>query len=907
MAIDRRHLLDLLNRIKNFDSSPTWESLSDDQKNLLEEFAVFYGAEKGIDTPQGFDVLAKLQNPKTSKNFRDTIQSIEAIEASFDEVTAGTIPPELLAEYQEYLKAQKLQDAAGGVITPEMSLAQTIKRAQYFTALRLRAEAIRAAHLAVNHPNLDPIKDGSLISDIVHQEAIQNNDLIANVVSQGKISTETTTKPVAQISALYIGKIAAKYNVVLSEGQKNDAIQTLASFIYSGGVVDLVDSLPDDPQLSLTPEKVDTASRNLVGAATVILQETLNPTITTDFQQPHTKAVESLQSFFKTNVVPPSVREQKTDPQLNQITVNQINDLSQEILKSDYRIAEFVQLASQNVYQVQLKFANASLARYKPADDIIITEKEINEVIAAYVNDHPGKLEKPTLGQIYNAAKAKAGIETTDPANTSDIAGIKAVHQGITLEVIKEIISSPSNSKLGILVTQKPKLFAELMRVVEPIQKSPLAKDIRTLPLTDNVFVPGKQTPQTPSQPPKQASSNPLRRLYNSTFGAISRSLGKLTDIVGSRSPILEKILNVIRSPVQSILRPFFAWAGRQAGVQAGRQFLGNVAAKAIGKVASEGVKKFASTIIEKGLGEGLKALVIRGAAALGIDIAVGATGVGVPLAVVMLIVQVGLMALGAAVDFVQKNSKDIGEQAIGAAFMFSTTISGLLGGLATVSISTGITLIFIVIFSIILGITSHIAINYMAPIISSIAQLESGSGVQQGISPSINYPDYTGPILPGCPSTWPVPPGAFILQGPHGTWSHKVIEAIDIYVPVGTTITSISSGTVTKTGWGNAYGNWIWISSTTQGGKAFSVIYSHLSETGVEIGDPVGVGSPIGLSGKTSSVLSYQNPHLHLEYRGLAYNSCPAGGVKIPEGCASAIPTVPGACLINKLPIYTN
>lgn len=138
MALDRRFLLDLLNRIKNFDATKNWETLSEDEKNSLEEFAVFYGTEKGIDTPHGFDVLSKLQNTKTAKNFRDIIQSIEAIEASFDEVTAGTIPPELLAEYQEYLKAQKLQATTVGVISPEMSLAQTIKRAQYFTALRLR-------------------------------------------------------------------------------------------------------------------------------------------------------------------------------------------------------------------------------------------------------------------------------------------------------------------------------------------------------------------------------------------------------------------------------------------------------------------------------------------------------------------------------------------------------------------------------------------------------------------------------------------------------------------------------------------------------------------------------------------------------------------------------------------------
>ena len=108
-------------------------------------------------------------------------------------------------------------------------------------------------------------------------------------------------------------------------------------------------------------------------------------------------------------------------------------------------------------------------------------------------------------------------------------------------------------------------------------------------------------------------------------------------------------------------------------------------------------------------------------------------------------------------------------------------------------------------------------------------------------------------------------------------------------------------------TGWGDAYGNWIQVRSATQAGKAYTVLYAHLSEIGVQVGDPVGVGTVIALSGATSSVPGFANPHLHLEYRGLIYNSCPAGGIQIPEGCYSAIIGKPNACLIGGQPIYTN
>ena len=68
--------------------------------------------------------------------------------------------------------------------------------------------------------------------------------------------------------------------------------------------------------------------------------------------------------------------------------------------------------------------------------------------------------------------------------------------------------------------------------------------------------------------------------------------------------------------------------------------------------------------------------------------------------------------------------------------------------------------------------------------------------------------------------------------------------------------------------------------------GKSYRVLYGHLSIWNVEVGQQVSTGDPIGAVGATSSVGLYRNPHLHLEYRGLTYNECPAAGLQIRHGC---------------------
>lgn len=175
-----------------------------------------------------------------------------------------------------------------------------------------------------------------------------------------------------------------------------------------------------------------------------------------------------------------------------------------------------------------------------------------------------------------------------------------------------------------------------------------------------------------------------------------------------------------------------------------------------------------------------------------------------------------------------------------------------------------------------------------IAPVISTIAQLDSGLGTSgYGSSLDVDYGEYTGPVIPGCHPIWPTNTGQ-IIQGPYGSFSHKNIEAVDIDTQTGQPVYSISDGEVIAAGWALSepvYGNWVIVQSTIQG-KTYRVLYGHLSTWNVEVGQQVSTGDPIGAVGATSSIGLYRNSHLHLEYRGLIYNECPAAGQQIRPGC---------------------
>ncbi|WP_306335713.1 M23 family metallopeptidase [Streptomyces sp. KL118A] len=95
--------------------------------------------------------------------------------------------------------------------------------------------------------------------------------------------------------------------------------------------------------------------------------------------------------------------------------------------------------------------------------------------------------------------------------------------------------------------------------------------------------------------------------------------------------------------------------------------------------------------------------------------------------------------------------------------------------------------------------------------------------------------------------------------------WSHKH-SGQDFAVPVGTPVGAVHGGTVVKAGPngagdGPAYGNAVVVKHSN---GTFSQ-YAHLSQVDVRVGQAVGTGQRIALSGNTGNS---SGPHLHFEIR---------------------------------------
>jgi len=81
--------------------------------------------------------------------------------------------------------------------------------------------------------------------------------------------------------------------------------------------------------------------------------------------------------------------------------------------------------------------------------------------------------------------------------------------------------------------------------------------------------------------------------------------------------------------------------------------------------------------------------------------------------------------------------------------------------------------------------------------------------------------------------------------------------QGIDYAVPVGTAVLAAGQGTVIFAGTQSGFGNTVIIDN----GGGVTTLYGHLSSIGVSVGQPVGDGDQIALSGATGTV---SGPNLH-------------------------------------------
>ncbi|MER6532043.1 peptidoglycan DD-metalloendopeptidase family protein [Streptomyces sp. NPDC001508] len=110
----------------------------------------------------------------------------------------------------------------------------------------------------------------------------------------------------------------------------------------------------------------------------------------------------------------------------------------------------------------------------------------------------------------------------------------------------------------------------------------------------------------------------------------------------------------------------------------------------------------------------------------------------------------------------------------------------------------------------------------------------------------------------------WVLPVQGYVLSAGFGAagshWAHRHTGQ-DFAVPVGTPVHAVGAGVVVEAGCDGAFGNNVVI----RHGNGYYTQYAHLSVLRVSVGQSVGPGDPIALSGNTGNS---SGPHLHFEVR---------------------------------------
>lgn len=191
--------------------------------------------------------------------------------------------------------------------------------------------------------------------------------------------------------------------------------------------------------------------------------------------------------------------------------------------------------------------------------------------------------------------------------------------------------------------------------------------------------------------------------------------------------------------------------------------------------------------------------------------------------------------------------------------------------------------------------------VNNMSIIPSAqAATLPSASELQrmrEQNAPTITGVPSIAPVSPG-PITLPTSPTSARISSGFGMRTHPVAggrqhhDGIDVAVPSGTPIKSVKSGKVIFAGEQRGYG----YSVEVKHDDNTSTFYAHLSSIGVRVGQAVGGGEVVGLSGggrNDPGRGTSTGPHLHFELR--------VNGKKVDPGNPLALSAVSTPTFVAK------
>lgn len=348
------------------------------------------------------------------------------------------------------------------------------------------------------------------------------------------------------------------------------------------------------------------------------------------------------------------------------------------------------------------------------------------------------------------------------------------------------------------------------------------------------------------------------------------------------------------------------AWAGREAGRQIGRRLIENS--------SSQIAQQLGNFIVEHGLQNGISAFSKAAAkqalvkvatwAALKLGISLTAEslnailpGLGVVVDIAaQVLVWVTQKTIGTVYNGFQNLAENVYGEKIKARDLLAPLVglgglaAAALGGLVVISRTVQVAVVSAVGILIGAAVTIGLYLGFaylVAPMLSTLVQFDSVE--------KVNYANYETITNPSSDCGWPTKGHYSIVTGPNGGTHHRShLEAIDIAAPGGSPHLSATTGVVIYTGVYSNYGNTVHVQTKNSAGS-FVVIYGHLTAIFVSKGQQIAQGKPIGIVGGSGG----WTPHIHMEYKGIKYNQCPAGGLKIKDGCCTPYPggICTGAC----------
>ena len=739
---------------------------------------------------------------------------------------------DLVYQYKEFQADQINIDNS------EHSVAEAVKRARQTWDRRNRLQTILK-----NRQELDKANEEADI-------------FIVNTVDPKSLNKKNLLSPIENIAEQAVETVITVLNITVTDDQRSQAIQDIIDLQLSGSLdINNLNNLNLVSQLALLNSGVP------INSQITELNSLLSKQIDLSNQNPYSDEPEKIDSEIQDYLLQHKDKIESYSENGSKSFADQIKETNQDIdIDLDH---------SQK--RSQLIFERLSTIISKPKDQLYSPTPldQHSQALESAIRKIDPSFSIETSGLASRTQAILRTSQVNDRLLNPTIVDLYG--KGLTLEkltLFETYAQQNPKTEIGRLFQKQPDVFSQVRFQIEKLQKSKIGQEISA----------------------DQSTTKPLGKL-----GSLNTSLyNKLPSSIS-------KSLKVVLDPVGSLK----SYVNKKIGQQVGSLLIKNTNSVIVKKIGSylidyglkEGINKFTSSIFSKvvtkvatkaGMTIAAEGTVATISAALGIS-----TG-GVSL-LIEAAVYLGWQIISSGWNVIKKITKEVyGEEidfkqlagfsaSLGAATIAGTT--AVVGGVYAIFVATRLAVFSAFWIVIIATITfaAYLGVSLSTgTLLSTFVQLDS----QEKVIYTTSY--YSGPI--NCTSMpWPFDGTYAVTQGPNTTeCTHHggIAQSADFATPIGTPIKSMTDGKVILAQQGSTgYGNHVIIQATTDSGESFQIIYAHFSSLNVSTGTTVKAGQIIGLSGNTGYSTG---PHLHLGYIGgnVAYNSCPAGGFQINEGC---------------------